>query len=336
VRILIVRTSALGDVVHALPVLTALRRALPEAKLAWAVEESIAPLLDGHPDLDEIMVGSFRRWGRQPLTSRTRREVLAFRRRLRSFQADVALDLMGNHKAGTVAFFSGARRRLGARRRQRREPSSALWIDEPLATSGPHAVDHGLSLLAGLGLDPAPADFGAHRILPHVAAAPINKPFVLIHPGAAWGNKRYPPPWWGEVAHRLASRIAVRVAIAPGEENLAEAVVATSQGGATLVAAPNLPSLVSQLRAAQLVLGGDTGPLHLAHALGSPVLMLLGPTDPERTGPYNSPRSFLAHPLPCSFCHRRFTETKACLLEIRPAQVVERALELLATPERSS
>jgi heptosyltransferase-1 len=333
VRILIVRTSALGDVVHALPVLTALRRHLPEAHIGWVIEESLAPLLAGHPDLDEVLEVALRRWAAHPLAARTRRESLAFVRKLRRFAPSLAIDLMGNHKAGALAWLSGSAQRLGAVRRQRREPSSALWIGSRVATSGPHAVDHGLSLLAALDIPRETADFGGPRLLPDVAPLGTPQPFALIHPGAGWGNKRYPPAWWGEVARRFraAGGPAVRVAVAPGEEALADAVVAAAGPAATLEPAPDLPSLVALLRGARLVFGGDTGPLHLAHALGTPVLMLLGPTDPERNGPYGAPERALARRLPCSFCYRRFTEVKACLLEIPPRRVAEHALSQLAT-----
>jgi heptosyltransferase-1 len=332
VRILIIRTSALGDVVHALPVLRALRKALPDAHLGWVVEESIAPLLAGHPDLDEILPVALRRWGRAPLSRPTQRQALAFLRRLRAFRADVALDLMGNHKAAVLARLSGARRRIGAQRRDRREPSSALWLGRGIPIEGVHAVDRGLSLLAGLSIDPGPADFGPDRLLPDVAPASSAHPYLLIHPGAGWGNKRYPPAWWGEVAHRLHTNlgIATQVAVAPGEEDLAATIEAASLGAATRVEAPDLRSLTSLLRGARLVLGGDTGPLHLAHALGTPVLMLLGPTDPARNGPYGAPGHAFFRQLVCSYCYRRFDQAKVCLLELRPVLVCERAAALCA------
>jgi heptosyltransferase-1 len=330
VRILLIRTSALGDVVHALPVLTALRRRLPEARLGWVVEESISPLLIGHPDLDELFPVALRRWGRAPLASSTRREVFRFLGRVRAFAPDLALDLMGNHKAGVLAVLSGARDRVGPERRQRREPSSAIWIRRQQAVAGAHVVDQWLSLLAALDLPDEPADFGGAKLLPAAAAVAADTPFAVIHPGAGWGNKRYPPTWWGEVARRLHQEaMAVRVAVAPSEAELAQAVVTASQGAAVLHPAPDLPSLVALLRGARLVLGGDTGPLHLAHALGTPVLMLLGPTDPARNGPYGAPDHALSRRLPCSYCYVRFADVKACLLELPPRQVAEQALALV-------
>jgi len=340
-RILLLRTSALGDVVHCLPVLSALRRSRPGARIGWVVEEPIAPLLSGHPDLDELLVVRLRRWRRRPFAAATLAEVGAFLAALDRFAPDLVLDLMGNHKAGVLAALTLADRRIGAARRSRREPSSAVWLSEGVEPRGLHAVDRALSLLDALDVPPAPADFGGTKLLPEVPE-PIRsrllahpEPFVLLHPGAGWGNKRYPPAWWGEVARRLRSEtgIVTWVGVAPGEEELAAEIVAHAGGpgrAAVAVPAPDLASLAALSRAARLVLGGDSGPLHLAHALGAPVLMLMGPTDPERNGPYGAPERTLWKRLPCSFCHRRFAETKACLLELHPREVAARALALLA------
>jgi lipopolysaccharide heptosyltransferase I len=336
-RVLILRTSALGDVVHCLPVLTALRRHLPEARLGWVVEEALAPVVAGHPDLDEVIVARLRPWRRRPFAAETRREIRAFLAALRRFAPDVALDLMGNHKAGILALLSGSPRRIGPGRHQRREPSSALWISEAVETSAVHAVDRALAVARVLGLPSEPADFGGDRLFPRVPEAAERlfaahpKPYVLIQPGAGWGNKTWPPERWGEVARRLqrVAGLASWVAVAPGEEDLARRAAAASGGAAREVEAFDLGTLAALLRRARLVLGGDTGPTHLAHALGTPVLAVLGPTDPARHGPYGAPERALAVRLPCSFCYKRLGEAKACLLAVSPRAVTERALAIL-------
>jgi len=336
-RILLVRTSSLGDVVHALPVLTALRRHLPLARLGWVVEEPYAPLLAGHPDLDQLLVVRLRRWGRRPLAAGTLSGIAGFLGELDRFAPQVVLDLMGNHKAAVIAALSLAPRRVGHARAGRREPSSALWLSERVPVAGAHAVDRALSLLDGLGLPREPADFGGDKLFrASRQAAREDPPFAVLHPGAGWGNKAYPPAWWGEAVRRLhtATGVRTRVAAAPGEEALAAAVVAAAavagEPAAEQVPAPDLPALAALLRGAALMLGGDTGPTHLAHALGTPVLMVMGPTDPERHGPYGAPERAVVRRLPCSFCHRRFAEAKACLLEIPPESLAERAAGLLA------
>lgn len=329
-NILLIRTSALGDVVHCLPVLTALRRHLPEAKIGWAVEGAMAPVLAGHPDLDELLVVRLRAWRKKPFSEQTRREVAAFRDALDRFAPDVTLDLMGNHKAGFLSALTLCDRRIGPARPWRREPSSAFWISEPVAVRGTHAVDRALSLLDALGIPPEPADFGGEKIFREEPEGLPEPPFLLIQPGAGWASKRYPPERWGEVARRLreATGLATWVPVAPGEEGLAAGVEAAG-GGAVRTMPADLPTLAALLRRARLVMGGDSGPTHLAHALGTPVLMLMGPTDPARHGPYGAPERALFKLLPCSFCYRRFDETKACLLDIPADRVADRAAELL-------
>ena len=335
-KILLIRTSALGDVVHCLPVLTALRRHLPGAKIGWVVEGAMAPVLAGHPDLDELLVVRLRAWRKRPLSPVTRGEIAAFRDALDRFAPDVTLDLMGNHKAGLLSALTLCDRRIGPARPWRREPSSAFWINEPVEIRGTHAVDRALSLLDALGIPPEPADFGGSKIFHEEPENLPEPPFVLIHPGAGWPSKRYPPQRWGEVARRLleATGLATWVPVAPGEEGLAAEVEASGggtggMGGAVRTMPADLPTLAALLRRARLVMGGDSGPTHLAHALGTPVLMLMGPTDPARHGPYGAPERALWQRLPCSFCYRRFDETKACLLEIPAARVAERAIELV-------
>ncbi|MBW8876662.1 MAG: glycosyltransferase family 9 protein [Acidobacteria bacterium] len=334
-RILLVRTSALGDIVHALPVLTALRRQLPEAKIGWVVEESMAPLLQGHPDLDELLVVRLRHW-RRSLGVENLRELRAFLSSLDRFAPDAVLDLMGNHKAGVISALTLADRRIGFARSARREPSSAIWISQPVVPRGIHAVDRMLSLLDALDLPAEPADFGPEKLFREETATErdvaAGEPFVLLHPGAGWANKRYPPAWWGEAARRLhaAAGVPTWVAVARGEEELAAGVQAAGGEAVRTVPAPDLPTLAALIRRARLMLGGDSGPTHLAHAMGTPVLMVMGPTDPERSGPYGAPDHALYRRLPCSFCYKRFAETKACLLEVPPRRVAERAAEILA------
>ena len=324
-RLLLVRTSALGDIVHALPTLTALRRAFPTARIGWVVDESFAGLLAGHESIDELLVVPLRRW-RAGGRGRAR-ELGGFLRRLRGFRADVALDLMGNHKAGLLALASGAPRRIGLRRGDRREPSSALWLTEAVPPRGAHAVERMLSTLAPLGLESPGIDFAPEALACGRGDGPPG-PYVYLHPGAAWGNKRYPAAHWGAVAALVAARreVEVLVGAGPGEEDLAEVAVAASAGAARRHDARTLEELARVVRGARVVAAGDTGALHLAAALGRAVVAVHGPTDPERHGPWSAPDAVLVHRLPCSFCHRRMEEAKSCLLAIPPHAVAEQIL----------
>ncbi len=335
--ILIVRTSALGDVVHALPVLTALGKRFPQSRIGWVVEDLFAPLVADHPHLDTVIPVRLRGWRRSWHVRSTRTEARAAWRQLRSFGATVALDLMGNHKGAFLSRLSGAAIRVGAAPHDRREAGSGWWINRPQPLVGEHAVDRGLSLLRALEIEDEPADFlGAHCIpqLDEAAAALRRRsptPYILIQPGAGWANKCWPAESWGQVAAGLADDgHHVLILAGPGEETLAETVVTSSGGRAEVANGPGMPYLAGVLRGARLLLGGDTGPLHLAHALGVPVLAVMGPTDPARHGPYQAPERSLVHRLPCSFCSRRLPETKACLALISPSTVLARARALLA------
>ncbi|MEM6454672.1 MAG: glycosyltransferase family 9 protein [Acidobacteriota bacterium] len=349
-NILLVRTSALGDIVHALPVLIALRRALPNARIGWVVEQVFAPVLAGHPDLDLVVPVRLRAWRRTLGARATRRELRTALRALRAFRADVALDLMGNHKGALLARLSGARRVIGAARRDRREPESALWLRETVPTPSVHAVDRMLDLLAAVGVAaPTPVDFAGDRLMMPDSAALADAgaedaalarlladdapPFVLLQVGAGWGNKIYPPARWGAVARVLRAQTGheVWVPVAPGERHLADAAAEASDGAARCVDAGPFPVFAALVRRSRLLIGGDTGPLHLAHALGTPVVCVLGPTDPARNGPYRQPERCVYLRLPCSFCHRRMDDARPCLLDLPARAVVARAVAVLET-----
>ena len=297
----------------------------------------MAPLLAGHPDLDELLVVSLRTWRRQLHRGSTWAAMRDFFVGLERFAPELVLDLMGNHKAGALAALTLADRRVGVAPRFRREPSSSIWINEPVIPQGEHSVDRALAVLDALDLPREPADFGGGKLLreePIEARdrlASTEDQRALIQPGAGWGNKRYPPERWGQAAHLLERDLGLRswVAAGPGEENLANEVVAASRGSAEAIVAPTLAYLATFLRHSRLVIGGDTGPVHLAHALETPVLCLMGPTAPETNGPYGDKEAALWRQLPCSFCHKRFDEAKLCLTDIQPAEIAERARFLL-------
>jgi lipopolysaccharide heptosyltransferase I len=335
-RILIVRTSAMGDIVHALPVLTRLRESLPEARIGWVVEKVFAPLLEGHPSLDTIIPIGLRTWRRQILSSRTWRELIAFFRSLDAFSADTVLDLMGSHKSGLIGACTLADRRFGLAAADRREPSSAIWSSDTTPARGTHIVDHMLSVLEASGATASShgrAHFGGDllRAEPWPQGPTTGDEFALLHPRTAWKNKDYPIESWSRAVRsiRQESGLETWVAWGPGEEATARQLARLSDSR-VLENLTTIPQLIALSRAARIVLGGDTGPVHLAHALGTPVVCVMGPTDPERNGPYHAAESAVVHSLPCSFCYQRLDDAKACLLNISPELVVDRALSALA------
>jgi heptosyltransferase-1 len=188
-----------------------------------------------------------------------------------------------------------------------------------------------LSVLDGIGLPPEPADFAGHLLRESdPIGTQLPSDYVLLHPATGWLNKDYPPESWAAVVQRLsATGVPVLIAPGPGEETLAESIRSASGSTAEVLPPTSIPALVFLQRRASLVLGGDTGPLHLAHALRTPVLCVMGPTDPLLHGPYEAVDKAAWIELPCSFCHKRFDSPKACLLELDPDVVAAHALEIL-------
>jgi heptosyltransferase I len=313
-RIALVKLSSLGDVVHALPVAATLRAARPQAWLAWIVERREAALLHDHPALDEVIVVDTRRWrqARHPTALvAAARDIRAARRRLRAQRFDVVLDLQGLIKSGVLAAATGAPRRIGFERTLRREPLSAIFSNQhvvPPATA--HVVEQYLALLRPLGITTPRLEFR----LPTVAAAETRadewlatvglKPrqrLVVLNPGAGRADKRWAVARFVELASRLGQESAAHVIVAwgPGEEGAARAIVAGA--GATapraLLAPPtDLHELIALLRRASVMVAADTGPLHLAAALGTPCVGLYGPTAAARNGPYGTGHAALSAP----------------------------------------
>jgi lipopolysaccharide heptosyltransferase I len=287
-RILIIRLSAIGDVVHGLPVLRALRDAMPRAFVAWVIEESAAGLLRGDPALDELIVLK-RRW------YRSLAEMRQVRRRVRAYRFDTTIDLQGLTKSAGIARATCAALRIGFAGRDGRELSQ--WLNNrcvlPRAT---HIVDRNLELLAPLGIEHPGVRFDL-RIAEadeHSAAAMLRSldlpgRFALVNPGAGWPSKLWPIDRYAAVARHLGARRALPslVVWAKGEERAwADQIVAASAGFARLAPATTLGELAAIARRATLFIGSDTGPLHIAAAVGASCVGLFGPVPAERNGPY--------------------------------------------------
>jgi heptosyltransferase I len=287
-RILIVRLSAIGDVMHAVPVLNALRDALPGAFLAWVVEGRTADLLRGHRSLDEL-ISLPRGWLKSPRT------VLDLRRRLRSLRFDATIDLQGLSKSAIAAWLSGARRRIGLAGKDGREISR--WLNNELvAPTRTHITQRSLELLAPLGitnpvvrfdLAESPADaLSARKMLD---SQQVLAPFAVINPGASWPSKRWRLERLAAVARHLGqSRGLKSLVVWAGDEERgwAEQILANSSGHATIAPATTLCELAAIVRRASIFVGSDTGPLHVAAAVGTPCVGLFGPMPAERNGPY--------------------------------------------------
>jgi heptosyltransferase I len=284
-RVLVVRLGAIGDVVNALVFATAVKRAQPDTHIGWAIHDLARPLVEGHPSVDRV-----HQW-RRGSGSAGRRAVT---RELRAERYDLAVDLQRIAKSALLARASGAPRMLGYDRGRAKE-FSWLLATERIEPGPPHEhmVDQYLAFARHLGCDgpaehllpvDAEADAWAAALVDELGGAP-----VLINPGASKSPNRWAPGRFGALAKRLVQdAMAPVVAIGgPGDRELAAALFeAAGPGVRDLVGATTLPQLIALERRARLVVTGDTGPMHLAVAVGVPTLALFGPADPRRTGPY--------------------------------------------------
>lgn len=330
--VLVVKLSAIGDCVHALPAVAALKRERPDARVTWVVERGAAPILRAVSLIDRLVEIDTRAWRRQLLRPETRREVAGRLRELRGERFDVALDMQGLLKSGLVAAASGAPRRVGFATDALREPASRVFLNEQVEPpAGAHVIEKNLALVRHLGVAAAgPYEFGIEvpdAVELAVAGRLPDEPFAILNPGGGWPTKLWPAERFGRLADALYERCGLvsLVTFGPGEEDLAGRVVAASRAGCARPFASTLVEFVALARRARLFVGGDTGPLHLAAAAGTPVVGIYGPTDPSRNGPFLAEDVTVGRgDLACRIdCHRRSCGHWECL-EI-PVEVVQRA-----------
>ena len=289
-RILITRLSAIGDCVQTLPVATALRERFPRAFIAWAVEGAAAPLVAANRAVDRVVVVPKRMLASPAAAWRVRRELAPLR-------IEIAIDPQGLSKSSAIGWLSGARRRIGFASPQGREISP--WLNnEQVQPRTTHMVERYLELLGPLGIERGAARFGIEidpraeqAIEPFVASAELADGFAVINPGAGWDSKRWPAARFAAVARALGERHGVRSVIAWGgqrEYETAQAVAAQSAGDAVLAPATSLLELAALLKRSRLMVAADTGPLHLAAAVGTPCVGIFGSTRREACGPYGA------------------------------------------------
>lgn len=332
-RALIVRLGAMGDVLHALPAVALLRRALPEAWIGWVIERRWRELLcapevepagsrgAGRPLVDEVHVVDTRGWRKHLLGAGTRREFMAAIGGMQARRYEAALDLQGAAKSAVMAKLSGAPIILGFRNPRE---AVARWLYSSLADGrAAHVIEQNVEMvqswLEGIGASRVTATLQpGTALLPRDQASEARientlksmgiaqSAIAILNPGAGWGAKQWAPQRYGELASALAAR-GVRAVInyGPGEENLARDAMAASAGSAVAISS-SLSELVALARRSELFVGGDTGPMHLAALLGVKTVALFGPTDPARNGPYWAGTRVLRHPASVtSYSHKR-------------------------------
>ena len=289
-RILITRLSAIGDCILTLPMACALRDQFPHCVLVWAVEPLAANLIGGHQAIDETILVP-KRWLKSP------RAIRALRERLRGGRFDWALDPQSLTKSSLLGWLSGARRRVGFAPPQGRE--LARWLNHVRIERGSsHIVDASLKLLAPLGIDKPHVRFDVpthseaeSRVERFVRDAHLRGGYAVINSASSWPSKQWPVDRFGRVARHLGEEHNLPTVVTWAghhEAMMAGQIIGRSGGHAIQAPGTNLLELAALLRRARLVVGSDTGPLHLAVAVGTPCIGLYGPTRAENSGPYGS------------------------------------------------
>jgi heptosyltransferase-1 len=343
-RILLVKPSALGDVVHTLPVVATLHRRYPTVLLDWLVEEEAAPLVQGHPAVAEVVVSGRRRWLRhlrRPSEVRaTLREMGNFLGALRRRRYDAVLDLQGLFKSTLYLLATGAPIRVGLADGREGAP----WVlthRVPVPSQPVHAVERYLALAAAVDAQEIVREFTI-PIQPHdltVAEELLTncpRPRVVLHPAARWPTKLWEAERWRRLAATLAAEGAsVILTGSTADEAVAGEIAQGMQPPLrSLVGRLSLKQLAAVLRSVDLMVTVDSGPMHIAGAMGTPVLALFGPTDPARTGPLG-PGGVLRQPLPCSPCLQRkcrISDTYRCMRDLEVGEVMRAAQQLLSAP----
>jgi heptosyltransferase I len=349
-RLLIVRLSSMGDVIHTLPAAQALRAAFPDSTIGWLIEERWAELLCApgaplrgprsaqRPLIDWVHTVNLVGWRKSLFSLHTVQNVAKAWNDIRAAHYDAAVDLQGAMRSALLAGWSGARVVYGAA--EPRESPASLWYTRQALTRGLHVIEQNLSIAEAVMESKTVAqNTKAPRVeLPRdpVAEARINQrlaeknisAFAILNPGAGWGAKRWPAERYGQVASELAN-LGLRTILnyGPGEQELAQAAQSASGGTAESMNC-TITGLIALTRRARLFIGGDTGPLHLAAALGVPTVALFGPTDPARNGPYATRTIVLRNPSSAT-THARRSQPDTGLLEISTDAVFAAARQLL-------
>jgi lipopolysaccharide heptosyltransferase II len=332
-RILLIKPSSLGDIVHAMPTLAALRARFPQAEVTWLVKRQWAPLMEVISGVDHVCaLGP----GLGGWVSRIPQ--------LRATPFDLVIDLQGLFRSGAMAWSSGCGRRIGFAKGREGSP---LFYTQPVEVPDTpmHAVDRYLLLAEAIGAErPAPPRFEfVDRPQDREAVETIltrsgilaSSPWIAINASARWETKRWPPQHFAEAADRLSRELGCPVVFIGGaaEQPETQAVMALMRTKAVDLTGQTpvvlLPSLLGQ---AVALITNDSGPMHIAAAVGTPVVALFGPTDPRKTGPYGTGHLVLSHPVECRPCFRRDCARSVrleCLLEVHPDQVVEAVYQQL-------
>ncbi|MEN8134418.1 MAG: glycosyltransferase family 9 protein [Thermodesulfobacteriota bacterium] len=343
-NILIVKTSAIGDVTHTLPALNALRKHYPEAHITWLVEEAAADIIKGHRALDRVLISRRKYWVREMRGGGARfikawREVWAFIRALRDTHYDLLLDFQGLLKSGVLVWLADADRKIGFGRGMEHAECSYIFLNEriPPVDMDTHALTREMVLLKGIGIeaddiafDLPITDSDRTEIDSILGGNGIDRqqPLVAINPQATWATKLWFNERFSVIADRLLERgCSVVFTGSQADRVEIDRIIAGMNGKAVnLAGKTSLLSLAALYQGAKVVLSTDTGPMHIAAAVGTPLVAIFGPTAPWRTGPWGEDNAVLRVDMDCSPCLKKTcTRDSECMRKIS-VEMVESAV----------
>lgn len=334
-KVLIVRVGALGDVLHALPAAAALRKARPDWTIDWVVDPRWAPLLVNAEGRGKVVSGvhlaETKMWSAAPFSSKTLRSVAKLRRELRNGHYDVVVDMQGTIRSAVIGRFARAREFTGYE--NPREAAAAHLYRSTRRRLGRHVVDQGAALLgAACSIELRPAEV----TLPHeqwadewAAELVGDRKVCVLAASAGWGAKQWPAERYGVLARELRAMGFVPLVNAPKKDDAVAASVIAASGGAAETAVCNVAGLIALIRRTSLLVGGDSGPTHLAAALGIPLVALYGPTDPARNGPWGSGPMRVLRGAGSLTSHKRVAEIDAGLARITVDEVMHEVKALM-------
>ncbi len=308
-KILLIKPSSLGDIIHSLPVLNSLRQCFAHSKIHWVIAKNFAQLLEGHPMIDKLWVIDKDIWKNPFKILSTLKDFFALGRRLKAEKYDLVIDLQGLLRSGIITFLSGSAMRIGFK--EAREGSTFFYTHRVKGGKDIHAVDRYLKVLSSIDCPvkeivfPLPVSELRLEI-------PLPAEYAVLVPGARWSTKRWPAQRFAAIAKRLPFKSLI---VGSSDDiTLAEEIINSSEGKAiSLCGKTDLKGLVEVIRKARLVVSNDSGPMHIGAALGIPTFAIFGPTSPVRTGPYGEKVFVIRADTDCAPCFKRRCKKKICM-----------------------
>ncbi len=346
-KILIVRLSAIGDVVHVLPALRSLRSNFPDSKITWLVEDKASDILAGHPDIDEVITFPRKKWQWNILKinkiTNTVIEVFSFYKKLRKDYYDLVIDFQGNLKSGVMTLMTGSENRIGFERGYCKE-FNYLFTTHRIRPPHKrmHKIDKNLTLLGGLGIETSfhrpeiPVSKADEKYISKFLRTNINDslPIIIVQPCTSrFGSyKQWPVSNYALLADKILESYEANVIFSwgPGEINVVKKIVRNMKHKALVACkTKSIKQLIELIRRADLFIGGDTGPLHIASILDIPTVGIYGPKDPVIYGPYHGKAVVVRKELWCSPCKRRTCPDPECMTSILPEDVFHAVNKLI-------